>query len=130
MNAAWEKAITSGHVEAVRALLGAGENVNARDRHGQTALMLAAHRGDRAVVEVLIAAGAELDTAAKHNLTALMLAIVAGHQDVARLLLRAGTDVDVRGTGAPGFVGKTAYDLAQEREMRDLCADLGERSRP
>lgn len=125
MNPAWERAITGGHAEAVRALLGAGENVNARDRHGQTALMVAAHRGDRAVVEVLIAAGAELDVVAKHNLTALMVAIVAGHEDVARLLLRAGTDANVRGTGAPGFAGKTAYDLAREREMRDLCADFG-----
>jgi len=124
VNAAWESAVASGDVASVRTLLDAGENVNARDRHGQTALMLAAHRGDGAVVEVLIAAGAELDTAAKHNLTALMLAIVAGQEDVARLLLRAGANADVRGTGAPGFAGKTAHDLAREREMRDLCTDF------
>lgn len=32
-----------------------GEDVNARDRHGQTALMVAAHAGHREVVETLIA---------------------------------------------------------------------------
>lgn len=130
MNTAWERAITSGDVDSVRALLEAGENVNRRDAHGQTALMRAAHLGDRAMLEVLLAAGADLNVTAKHNLTALMLAIIAGHEDEARLLLRAGADPDVRGTGAPGFACKTAYDLAHQREMRDLCADFGGRTRP
>jgi ankyrin repeat protein len=55
----------------VRRLLAAGADVNARDRHGQTALMLAAHRGALDVVEALIEAGADLNTTAKYNLSAL-----------------------------------------------------------
>jgi ankyrin repeat protein len=87
--------------------------------------MLAAHRGQGEIAALLVGAGADLNVAAKHNLTALMLAIVAGHAAVARALIRAGADLDVRGTGAPGFAGKTAYDLAVARKMTGLYADLG-----
>ena len=124
MDAGWEDAITRGDVQDVRDLLDRGTDVNARDRHGQTALMLAAHAGHRQVVETLIAHRANLNTTAKYGLSALMLALVAGHAEVARLLADAGTDLALRGTGAPGFAGKTAYDLAVERDMRELSAAL------
>jgi uncharacterized protein len=120
MDAAWERAVREGDVEAVRRLLRTGGNVDARDRYGQTAMMLAANHGQREIVELLIEARADLNVAAKYNLTALMLAIVAGHAAVAGALIRAGADLTVRGAGAPGFAGKTAYDLAVAREMREL----------
>ncbi|HEY3068283.1 MAG TPA: ankyrin repeat domain-containing protein [Methylomirabilota bacterium] len=130
MDLAWEQAVTAGDVEAVRRLIRSGANVNARNRHGQTALMVAAHRGDRGMVEELVASGADLDVTAKYKLSALMLAIVAGHTAVARVLARAGANLRIRGTGAPGFTGKTAYDLAVARSMEEVYADLdpGDRS--
>lgn len=124
MVAAWERAVTRGDVEAVRQLLQSGADVNARDRYGQTALMLAAHHGHREVVETLVGSGADLNVTAKYNLSALMLAIVAGHAAIARLLARAGADLGLRGSGAPGFMGKTAYDLAVTRQMEELYAEL------
>jgi ankyrin repeat protein len=124
MDDIWKRAITSGDLDTVRRLLRAGVDVNARDRYGQTGLMLAAHHGQTEIVEELLAAGADLNPTAKYNLTALMLAIVAGHVKIAGLLARAGTDLTVRGSGAPGFSGKTAYDLAVAQEMRELYADL------
>jgi uncharacterized protein len=124
MDADWEDAIKGGDLQRVRDLLDRGADLDARDRHGQTGLMLAAHAGHRAVVEVLIAHGANLNTTAKYGLSALMLAIVAGHLDVAGLLAGAGTDLGLRGTGAPGFAGKTAYDLAVGRGMDALSASL------
>jgi ankyrin repeat protein len=124
MDARWEDAIKRGDVQRVRDLLDRGAAVDARDRHGQTALMLAAHAGHREVVEVLIGHRANLNTTAKYGLSALMLALVAGHADVARLLADAGADLSLRGGGAPGFAGKTAHDLAVERDMRELSAAL------
>jgi len=124
MDAAWENAIKRGDVPVVRDLLGRGADVDARDRHGQTALMLSAHAGHREVVEALIGHRANLNITAKFGLSALMLAIVAGHEDVARHLAKAGADLSLRGTGAPGFSGKTAYDLALERGMLELSAEL------
>ena len=124
MDADWEDAIKRGDAEDVRDLLDRGKDVNARDRHGHTALMLAAHAGHRQVVEALIAYRANLNTTAKYGLSALMLALVAGHARVALLLAGAGADLSLRGTGAPGFAGKTAYDLAVERDMPELSAAL------
>lgn len=121
MDAAWEEAVTRGDVLTVRALLERGVAVDARDRYGQTALMLAAHAGHHQVVESLIAHSANLNVTAKFGLSALMLAVVAGHPEVARLLADAGADRSLRGTGAPGFAGKTAYDLAVERGMLELA---------
>jgi len=124
MDAAWEDAIKRGDLQAVLDLLGRGIDVDARDRYGQTALMLAAHAGHREVVETLIAHRANLDITAKFGLSALMLAVVAGHTEVARVLAKAGADLSPRGTGALGFAGKTAYDLAVARGMLELLAEL------
>jgi ankyrin repeat protein len=128
MDAAWERAVKAGDAEGVRRLLQAGTDVDARDRYGQTGLMLAAHHGHRDVVDVLIAGGAALDVTAKYNLSALMLAIVAGHAAVAQRLAQAGADLTIAGRGAPGFHGKTAYDLAVARNMVELYPDLRPRA--
>jgi uncharacterized protein len=124
MDAGWEDAVKRGDVRAVSELLDRGTDVDARDHYGQTALMLAAHAGHRKVVEALIAHQANLNTTAKYGLNALMLALIAGHAEVARVLADAGTDLSMRGTGAPGFAGKTAYDLAVARDMRELFEAL------
>jgi ankyrin repeat protein len=124
MVAAWEDAIKRGDVPIVHDLLGRGFDADARDRYGQTALMLAAHAGHREVVETFIAHRANLNITAKFGLSALLLALIAGHADVARLLAKAGVDLSLRGTGAPGFADKTAYDRALERGLLALSAEL------
>jgi ankyrin repeat protein len=114
MDASWEEAVSRGDAQTARTLLAQGTDIDSRDRFGQTALMLAAHAGHREIVELLIAHRANLNVTAKFGLSALMLAIVAGHTEIAILLARAGADLSLRGSGAPGFAGKTAYDLAAE----------------
>lgn len=120
----FERAATSGDVLALETLLQAGADVDAKDRYGQTALMLAAHGGHLVAVEALLRRGANPDVTAKFGLSALMLAIVAGHEAIACAFVRAGADLDLRGTGAPGFHDKTAHDLALERGMALLCAEI------
>ncbi len=124
MDAILEGAVARGDVKAVREQLRSGADVNSRNRYGQTALMLAAHSGNREMVETLIASGADLNVTAKYHLSALMLAIIAKHSDIARMLVWAGADLSVRGSGAPGFAGKTAYDLAVAGEMEELYEEL------
>jgi uncharacterized protein len=124
MNSAWESAAKAGDAEAARALLQSGANINALDRYGQTALMLAAHRGHEALVETLIEHGADLNVTASYRLSALMLAVVAGHPGIARRLASAGADRSLQGSGAPGFAGNTAYDLAVARGMKEVYEAL------
>ena len=121
MESALEDSILRGDVEAVRRALEAGTDVDVRNAQGQSALMLAAHRGDLALVELLLARRADPDQRAKYGLSALMLAVVGGHEAVARALARAGADLRIVGSGAPGFAGKSAADLAAERGLQELA---------
>jgi ankyrin repeat protein len=120
----WEEAARRGDVEALTTAIREGVDVNALDRYGQTALMLAAARGHLPAVRVLVEAGAALDARAKFGLTAIMLAVVNEHLQVARVLASAGADLGVKGTGPPGFAGKSAGDLARERGLHELVAQF------
>ncbi len=115
MTAEWEEAVRRGSVEELRRLLAGGADINARDQHGQTALMRAAVAGDDQVADWLIQQGANLNQTAKYGLSALMLAVVNGHAGIVRILLNAGANTGLRGGGAPGFASKTALDLAIDR---------------
>jgi len=117
----WERASRAGDVGTLKRMLARGHDIGARDGFGQTALMRAAHAGQRATVEWLVERGAPLDHTSKYGLSALMLAITAGHPQIARVLVKAGADTSIRGTGAPGFDGKSAADLAEARGDRRLA---------
>ncbi len=124
MDAAWELAIKRGDVQIIHDLIGQGTDVDTRNRYGQTALMLAAHADHSEVVKTLIAYRANLNITAKFGLSALMLAIIAGYPEIALLLVKAGADLSLRGSGAPGFADKTAYDLAVDLDMLELSEEL------
>ena len=120
----WERAIQQGDLATMTRLIEAGEDINAKDRHGQTALMVAARDGRIEAVRTLLRHGAELDHTAKYHLTALMLAVINGRTEIVRALVDAGADRSARGSGAPGFHEKTALDLARGRERPDLVAAI------
>jgi uncharacterized protein len=124
MKQEWKDAVRRRSVDELQRLLNVGADVNARDEYGQTALMLAAVNGHAPLVELLVGRGADLDHTAKYGLGALMLAVVNGHVDVVRTLVRAGANPELRGSGAPGFAGKTALDLAVARDEPEMVAIL------
>jgi ankyrin repeat protein len=119
----WQTAVERGDAAALAEMLAQGESVDSRDRYGQTALMLAARAGHDEAVEVLLAHGADLDCAAKYHLTALMLAAINDRVEIVRMLIAAGANADLQGSGAPGFAGKTALDLAEHLGRAEI-ADL------
>lgn len=126
MNAAWKAAVQADDVEALEQLLSTGLDINAKDEHGQTALMLAARDGRVAVAQLLIGRGADLNHRAKFNLTALMLAVINARVSLVRALVDAGADLTVRGAGAPGFDDKTALELAAGRADYAASDRMGE----
>ena len=115
MTKEWQKAISSGDTEQVRALLDAGTDMNAVDRYGQTAIMNAAHKGHSEIVRHLTQRGADMNRTAKFGLSALMLAVIANHPEVVRVLVDAGADTTLRGSPrtAPIY-NKTALELAEQ----------------
>lgn len=124
MKKEWETAIRSGDLEQVRSLIEAGIDIDSRDRHGQTALMVASARGHAEIVRLLLERGAALNSTAKYRLSALMLAVINGHTVIVRMLVEAGADQEIRGTGAPGFWNKTALVLAESAGREDIVAIL------
>jgi hypothetical protein len=125
MTRAWEEAVHRGSLDDLEQLAKSGADINALNRHNQTALMLAATAGHTPVVEWLVRRGATLDHAAKYGLSALMLAVIGGHREIVGILVDAGADVTLRASGAPGFAGLAALDLAvarNDREMIDVLA--------
>ena len=78
-----------GHAGIARALVAAGADVNAKQRHGWTPLHGAAHSGDRELVKLLLARGADPSVRHQEGKTALDLAREQGHTAVVAALERA-----------------------------------------
>lgn len=87
----------NGNAEIVKALLAAGADVEARDMHGETALMLASFKGKIDIAKTLVAGGANVNAGATPDQkTALMSAAAAGQADLVRLLLSSGARIDAK----------------------------------
>ena len=79
---------------ALRKLLDAGEDVDARDRDGNTVLIYAAGFAQTAFVRELIARGADVNAQDKEGHTALHAAAGTHSLEIVELLLRHGANVD------------------------------------
>jgi len=84
-----------GDAVRARALLARGAAPNARNRNGETALLMFTKRGDAAMIELLLQRGVDVNLAAIDGTTPLMAAAFEGHVAIATRLLDAGADVDV-----------------------------------
>ena len=124
MTKEWEESARRGDTAALLAQIEGGADLDALDRHGQSALMLAARHGHLEAVQALLCGGADPDITAKYGLSATMLAVVNDHQCVAQALAIGGADLRLIGSGAPGFVGKTAAQLALDRGFEELAKAL------
>ena len=67
-------AVESGHLDVVKALVGAGAKLEATNKRGHTAPMLAAASGYERVVEQLLQHGADVAQAKEDGWTAVMFA--------------------------------------------------------
>lgn len=102
-------AAMQGDSAKVRVLIKDGEDVNAAQGDGMTALHWAASRGDVGVVQMLVYAGARVDAATRNgNYTPLHLASRNGRAGAVKALLKAGSDPNVATTSG----GATPLHLA------------------
>ncbi|GAB4580641.1 MAG: hypothetical protein Fur0022_33830 [Anaerolineales bacterium] len=108
-------AAQGGH-RGIVALLVVLSDVNARNAHGQTALMLALEPSNNfpkpqprilKLLETLLHAGAEIDLQDHQGHTALMIAARWGNLEAAQMLVKAGAD-----TRPKNQMGQTAAEIA------------------
>jgi uncharacterized protein len=98
-----------GDLEAVRALVRGGADVNAAQGDGMTALHWAADRGDAELASVLLYAGANPEAGTRiGRYTPLHIAARQARRDVVRVLLGAGANPVARTTNS----GATPLHLA------------------
>lgn len=118
--------------EAARVLLDDPRfKTNLSNRFGETPLMLAVFKGQKAIFEALLARGADVNGA--KNWTALHYAATEGRDDFAKTLIEKGANVNAQTTS-----GVTALHMAARKPSRavtmtllragayrDLCTDRG-----
>src|SRR5579872_5614049 len=86
------RAITVGDIAATQRLLAGGADPNSRNRHKDTALMVAAQRGRAGIARMLLARGARVDGKSGYSDTTPLMCAVDSPA-TARVLLHHGADV-------------------------------------
>lgn len=109
----------SGDVDELSRLLPRVVDINARNRHGMTALMKAAFFGHEPVVRVLLEHGADPNLMRNDSFTALALAAFFGYGEVVKTLIEFGarTEVVTR-------AGASARAWARARTYEDVARCL------
>src|SRR5215203_4985073 len=122
----WRVAETDDVDELARILPRVG-NVNARNEHGMTALMRAAHHGRPQIVRALLEHGADPNLTRNDKFTALALAAFFGHTETVRLLIEHGAKTEV-----VTRCGASARTWAAARTFDEVarCLDARRDSRP
>lgn len=90
------KLAKEGNVKALEQYLEQTENVDFRDKKGETALFTAAFHGKLEAVKLLVKYGADINAKNNNNGTPLIYATINLHEDVIRFFLANGADVNVR----------------------------------
>ncbi|SFW14274.1 ankyrin repeat domain-containing protein [Nitrosovibrio sp. Nv17] len=109
-------AIRHKNTRLVDLLIDAGARLNLRNRHGETAIMLASYGGLYDVVKKLYLRGAEVN---HPGWNPLLYAATSGHPKIVRLLLEGGVPVD-----AASDNGTTALMMAARGNHSDTVRVL------
>jgi ankyrin repeat protein len=90
-------AAADGDLDSVKMMLEDGQDINARDKDGVTALAWASIRGRVDVARYLIEQKADPVLSDHKGLTPLHKACLFGNKDIIQLLIDAGADVNAEG---------------------------------
>ena len=121
------RASVNGDYSEVMKLISEGEDVNAKNKLGQTALMYASFIGESNVniLKALLDAGADVNDKAINGTTALMYASMPeqdGVEDNVRFLIERGADVNSRNNYGTTALMNTSGEEGNENSVRFLIA--------
>jgi ankyrin repeat protein len=105
-NNSLHNAARNGDLAVITAAIDEKANLDVRDQHQRTPLMLAAWAGHKEIVKALISAGVNVGLGASDNMNALHFAAQKGHAECARMLITAGIKVNSKNarTGANALI--------------------------
>jgi kinesin family protein 5 len=101
-------AARAGHVDAMRALEGAGAALQLADTEGRTAMQFAARKGRAEAVQWLLEKGLSVNNADSHALSPLHQATLGRSAEVCKMLVDQGARLDAQDTN-----GRTPLALAR-----------------
>lgn len=95
--------------------------INVQDKHGNTALIIAAKHGNMDMVKLLLSANANINSTCCHGNTALVYALSEGYIDIVNMFIMASANVDIQ-----NYVGHTALSIASiiMPENKKIIKDL------
>lgn len=108
-------AAAKNDLNLVEMLIKAGANLNAQNRFGNTALMIALERGFDSIIQALLKARADVNIQNSAGTTALMIAAKKGNAAFVDQLIAAGARNDLKDAS-----GKTAYQIAVDNGHVEL----------
>lgn len=116
-------AVKSGDKETVAMAIKEGFNVNAKDKDGYTALLIAAEKGDLEMAKLLVEKGADVNAKDKDGYTALMYVAYAGNLEIAKILIKNGADVNVK--DKDGWTALMFARLSKKADITELLKKSG-----
>ena len=116
-------AVKSGDKEAVAMSIKEGFNVNAKDKDGYPALLIAAEKGDLEMAHLLVDKGADVNAKDKDGYTALMYVAYAGNLEIAKILIKNGADVNVR--DKDGWTALMFARMGKKADITELLKKSG-----
>ncbi len=112
------RAVAEGDIHKLRTLIGQGADVNATNKEGETALMVASLEGRLEVAKLLVEKGANVNAKDSVGANALHYAAMGGSLDVIKYLVKMGVD-----TRAKTEYGDTAAAICEIKGNK-AAADL------
>lgn len=109
----WPTLAGSATVSEIESRLAAGEDINATDTQGRTAVLIAAKAGKLDIVRHLIAAGADIDAQDQICLNPFLWGCISGNLELVQLAVEAGADLE----RTTRFGGKGIHPAAEKGHL-------------